>query len=162
MKGREAGRVRHLPNGRRWLSIGATPLTGRERKGSAGEGRWTTRLTSGSRRAARERRVRRRPSRPQQRAVAQSGPQRSSSWAAELVHVRGWQAGPRGVRASASARSSRRVGCARQGRPGKGEGEEGRAGWVGPEGVFLPFFQIKCLSNSIFSIFIFKPNSNKF
>ena len=161
MKEREAGRVRHLPNGRRWLSIGAAPLTGRERKGSAGEGRWTTRLTSGSRRAASERRVRRRLSRPQQRAVAPSGLQRSSSWAAELVCARGWQAGPRGVRASASARGNRRVGRARPGRPGKGEGEEGRAGWVGPEGDFL-FFQIKCLSNSIFSIFIFKPNSNKF
>ena len=33
MKGREAGRVRYLPIGRRWPSIEAAPLTGRERKG---------------------------------------------------------------------------------------------------------------------------------
>ena len=60
MKGREARRVRRFPYGRRWPSIGAAPLTGRERKGSVGEGRWRKKaaLTSGASGAARERRER--------------------------------------------------------------------------------------------------------
>ena len=74
--------------------------------------------------------------------------------AAELAALVGWQTGPRGAATEWAAPG-------RAGR-GKGEGEEGRAGWVGPEGDFLFFFQIKCLCNPIFSIFIFKPNSNKF
>ena len=55
MERREAGRGSAPSKRRRWISIDTAPWSGKRRKGSAGEGRWTTRLTSGSRRTARER-----------------------------------------------------------------------------------------------------------
>ena len=64
--------------------------------------------------------------------------------AAELAALVGWQTGPRGAA----------TGWAAPGRAGRERGREKKAGLAGPEGDFLPFFQIKCLSNSIFSIFI--------
>ena len=77
-----------------------------------------------------------------------------ASWAAcELAALVGRQTGPRGAATEWAA----------PGRAGRERGREKKAGLAGPEGDFLLFFfQIKCLSNSIFSIFIFKPNSNKF
>ena len=75
--------------------------------------------------------------------------------AAELAALVGWQTGPRGAAA----------GWAAPGRVGRERGREKKAGLagLGQKVTFsLSFFQIKCLSNSIFSILIFKPNSNKF
>ena len=73
--------------------------------------------------------------------------ERASDVGGQLGRVR---AGCAGGPANRAARGSHRVGRARQGRPGKGEGEEGRASWVGPEGDFLPFF-----SNHMFINFYF-------
>ena len=72
--------------------------------------------------------------------------ERASDVGGQLGRVR---AGCAGGPANRAARGSHRVGRARQGRPGKGEGEEGRAGWVGPEGDFLFF------SNQMFIQFYF-------
>ena len=62
--------------------------------------------------------------------------------AAELAALVGRQTWPRGAATEWAAPG-------RAGRE-KGEGEEGRAGWVGPEGDFLPFF-----SNQMFIKFYF-------
>ena len=63
------------------------------------------------------------------------------------ARVASWAARGEGQRVSVEQSP---VGHARQGRPREEEGEEGRAGWVGPEGVFLPFF-----SNQMFIKFYF-------
>jgi len=71
--------------------------------------------------------------------------ERASDVGGQLGRVR---AGCAGGPANRAARGSHRVGRARQGRPGKGEGEEGRASWA--RRCLSPFF-----SNQMFIKFYF-------
>ena len=94
------------------------------------------------------------PSRRAGRSEAAAGP---PSWCAHAGGKLG-RAGCGPVRQHGAA-----AGWAALGRAGRERGREKKAGLAGlGQKVTFFFFQIKCLSNSIFSILIFKPNSNKF
>ena len=143
---------------------------GRRKERGKGADRWGR---SAAREKERGRATRVKPSRPQRRAVARSGPQRSSSWAAESVRARGWPAGPRGVRASAGkkqrAQASRPRGAvagrppgqaAEAGQRGKKKRKRGWAGSVGPKWKKMNFSKSNHFPN-LFPLFLrFKSNSN--
>ena len=118
---------------------------GRRKERGKGADRWGR---SAAREKGRGRATRVKPSRPQRRAVARSGPQRSSSWAAESVRALRWPAGPRALRAGAGIKQRAQARQASGRRRGK------RAGLAGPEGDFLLFF-----SNQMFIKFYFSPFS---
>ena len=114
MKGRKAGQVWHLPNGRRWPSIGAAPLTGRERKGVGEERKVDDAADRRGQRAAREK-----GAVPAGEAEAGRGRAGLHWWAAS------WTTRGAGQRVSAG----QPPGGPRQAKQaGKGE-EEGWAGW---------------------------------
>ena len=94
------------------------------------------------------------------RATAKRARAGVASWAACVAGRRGKEAAAQASRPRGSATE-----WAAPGRAGRERGREKKAGLAGlgqEVTFFFLFFQIKCLSNSIFSIFIFKPNSNKF